>query len=170
MARPEKEALVRDLAEKLKLQEAIFLADYQGLTVQEINELRGKLRENGISFKVVKNTLLGLAFRKSKREELTFLEEYLKGPTAVLWSEDPVKVAKVLIEFAREHNQLEIKAGLAGQEFISKERAKLMALLPPKEELVSKLLGSLLSPVRKLAWVLSSPSAQLVSVLDAIKK
>jgi len=170
LARPEKEALVKELAEKVKSEDSIFLADYQGLTVQEINELRRKLRESGVSFKVVKNTLLNLAFKKSEREELSHLRDYLRGPTAILWSADPVKAAKILNEFAREHNQLKIKAGLAGKDFLSEEKTKLLASLPSKEELISKLLGSLLSPARRLVWVLSSPSTRLVSVLDAIKK
>lgn len=170
MAKPEKEALVKEMAEKIQSPEAVFLADYQGLTVQEISELRRKLRENQVSFKVVKNTLLSLAFKESKRDELSFLQEYLTGPTAILWSDDPVKVAKILSEFSKEHNQLQIKAGLAGKEFIGKEKIKLLASLPTKEELISKLLSLLLSPARKLVWALNSPSTQLVRVLSAIKK
>lgn len=170
MAKPEKVALVKEIAEKIKTPEAVFLADYQGLTVHEISELRRKLRENGVFFKVVKNTLLSLAFKESNRAELSLLREYLTGPTAILWSDDPVKVAKVLNEFSQEHNQLEVKAGLAGKDFIDKEKAKLMASLPSKEELISKLLSLLISPVRRLIWSFSSPSTQLVRVLSAIKK
>lgn len=170
MAKPEKEALVKEIAEKIKSPEAVFLADYQGLTVQEISELRRKLRENKVSLKVVKNTLLNLAFKESNRAELSFLKEYLKGPTAILWSDDPVKLAKILNEFTQEHNQLEVKAGIAGKDFINKEKIKLLALLPSKEELISKLLSLLISPVRRLVWSLNSPSTQLVRVLSAIKK
>ncbi len=170
MAKPEKEALVKEIAEKVKLPEAVFLVDYQGLTVHEINELRKKLRENSVFFKVVKNTLLKLAFKESNRVELSFLEEYLRGPNAILLSDDPVKAAKILSEFAREHDQLEFKAGLAGKDFVDKEKIKQLALLPSKEELISKLLSLLVSPARKLMWALNMPSTQLVRVLSAIKK
>ncbi|OUM89116.1 MAG: 50S ribosomal protein L10 [Bacillus thermozeamaize] len=148
-AREEKVKLVEALTEQLKNNSCVLLADYRGLTVAEMTELRKQLREAGVEFKVVKNTLTR---RAAAAAEIEGLEQYLVGPTAIAFSrEDVVAPAKILTKFAKEHEELEIKGGLVEGKVVSLDEIKALADLPSREGLLSMLLSVLQAPIRNFA-------------------
>jgi large subunit ribosomal protein L10 len=168
MARPEKVAVVEEIAEKLSKSQLAILTDYRGLNVKDITELRKKLREAGVEYKVVKNTLTTLAARKL---ELTDLEPHLVGPTAVAFGyDDPVAPAKILSDFAQEHKELELKVGVLEGKVIDAEALNDLAKLPNREVLLAMLLGAMQGPIGGFARVLAGPITGFVRVLDQIRE
>jgi large subunit ribosomal protein L10 len=162
-----KEALVAEFAEKLKLAKAAFLADYRGLNVEQANALRRKLQAIGVEYRVVKNTLLRLA---AKDTAVACLDEHLVGPTAIaLVTEDPVAPAKALIEFAKQNNVFELKAGMLNGKLLAAADIKALAELPSREELLAKMLGSMSAPATNFVGVLAAVPRSFVQVLAAIK-
>lgn len=169
MPKPEKVAAVAELAEMFSATDGIYLADFTGLKVAQVNELRKRLRERGVSYLVVKNTLASIAAQQSGREALV---PYLAGPTAVAIATkmDPVDPARVLAKFAKDHEVLSIKAGFVeGRLFATKEVQRLAAL-PGRQELYAKLLGALQFPAAGLVGCLTGVMRNLVSVLSEIEK
>jgi len=147
--REEKVQIVAEISEKLKGSVSTIVADYRGLTVAEVTELRKKLREAGIEFKVYKNTLTR---RATAEVGLSDLDEFLTGPTAIAFStNDVVAPAKILSDFAKEHNALEIKAGVIEGKIVSMDQIKSIANLPSREGLLSMLLSVLQAPIRNFA-------------------
>lgn len=147
-----KKPIVEEISASIKDAQSVVLVDYRGLTVEQDTELRKQLREAGISYKVYKNTMMNFAFKGTDFEGLT---AYLEGPSAVAIStEDATAPARVLCKFAKTANALEVKGGVvegvvydaAGIENISK--------IPSREELLSKLLGSIQSPITNFARVM----------------
>ncbi|ADO77822.1 50S ribosomal protein L10 [Halanaerobium praevalens] len=168
MARPEKEAVVKELTDKFSSAKSLVVTDYLGLDVAEMTELRSQLREAGVEFKVVKNTLATIAANDVEMEEMT---EYFSGPTAIAFGEDDaVSPAKVLVEFAKDHEVLEIKAGLLNGEIISKEKVESLAEIPSREELLAKAFASMKAPLTGLVNVLQGNIRGLVQVLNQIKE
>ncbi|OZM55892.1 50S ribosomal protein L10 [Lottiidibacillus patelloidae] len=144
-----KQQVVSEITTKLNDSKATILVDYRGLTVGEVTELRKQLREANVEFKVYKNTL---ARRATAEANLTDLDEYLVGPTAIAFSNDEVVApAKVLNSFAKEHKALEIKAGVLEGRTASVEEIKAIAELPSREGLLSMLLSVLQAPMRNVA-------------------
>lgn len=167
MNKQSKEALVAEFAEKLKGVKAAYLADYRGLNVDQTNNLRNKLRDAGVEYRVVKNTLLRLAARDTA---VACLDEHLAGPNAIaLVTGDPVAPAKALIEFAKAHNVFELKAGMLDGKLITPADIKALSELPSREELIAKMLGSLNAPATNFVGVLAAVPRSLVQVLAAIK-
>ena len=149
-----KEAKVQEIREKLEKAEAIILANYQGLTVEEDTELRKKFRESGVDYKIYKNTLVKLALKELGVEGL---DECLKGPVSMaIGYEDPTAPARILNDFAKEHKALELKAGYVQKQVYDTEKVKELAAIPPKEVLVAKLLGSLNAPMANFAYVVKA--------------
>ena len=168
MARPEKEAVVKELTDKFSSAKSLVITDYLGLNVAEMTELRSKLREAGVEFKVVKNTLATIAANDVEMEEMT---EFFSGPTAIAFGEeDAVSPAKVLVEFAKDHEVLEIKAGLLNGEIISKEKVESLAEIPSREELLAKAFASMKAPLSGMVNVLQGNIRGLVQVLNQIKE
>lgn len=168
MARPEKVAIVEEMSDKLQRGKGVVLTDYRGLNVQQMTELRAKLREVGVEFKVVKNTLTLLA---AKNVELDDLEPLLVGPTAIAFGyDDPVASAKVVSDFAKDHKELEIKGGVLEGRVISEEEVKALGDLPSREELLAQVLRGMQSPVAGLVGVLQGTIRQFVYALEAIRK
>ncbi|MBQ7096616.1 MAG: 50S ribosomal protein L10 [Clostridia bacterium] len=152
-----KKAIVANLVERLQAAQAGVIADYRGLTVAQDTELRAKLREAGVEYTIVKNTLTNFAAQQVGLEEL---EPVLHGPTALATSStDVVAPAKVLVDFAKSNEQLEIKGGFVEGKVISVDEVKVYASIPSKEVLISKMMGSLQAPI-----------GNLVRALDAIAK
>lgn len=165
--REEKKQIVEELKDKLNQVKAAIFTDYRGLNVEEITELRKQLREAGIEYKVVKNTLTRIA---AKDINMDFLEEYLTGPTAIAFSfEDPVTPAKILSKFASSHKALDIKAGLVEGKLIDAEGIKALADLPSREVLIAKVIGGMQAPISGLVCVLNGPMRGLVYALKAIQ-
>lgn len=167
MNKQSKEALVAEFAEKLKTAKAAFLADYRGLDVDQANDLRNKLREAGVEYKVIKNTLLRLA---AKDTDSACLDEFLSGPTAIaLVNEDPVAPAKALVEFAKNNEAFELKAGMLDGKLLADADIKALAELPSREELLAKMLGSMSAPASNFVGVLAAVPRTFVQALSAIK-
>lgn len=150
----QKKAVVAELIEKLKAAQAGVIVDYRGLTVEEDTKLRSKLREAGVEYKVVKNTLTRFAIKELGLDEM---DEALNGPSSLAISEtDPVAPAKVISDFAKTNENLTIKAGFLDGKVISLDEIKTLANTPSKEVLIAKIMGSLNSPVSKLVRTLQA--------------
>lgn len=168
MERQQKIAEVANITERFEKAKAMIFADYRGLDVSEITELRAKLRESGASMKVVKNRLVK---RVIKERGLEGLDGYFVNPTAIASTEsDPVAPAKILVEFAKAHKALTLKAGFMDGEVLDKARIEYLATLPSKDELLAKALSSISAPATNLVGVLAALPRQLVTVLNAIKE
>lgn len=167
MNKQSKEALVAELSEKLKGVKAAFLADYRGLNVEQANDLRNKLREAGVEYRVIKNTLLRLA---SKDTDAACLDEFFVGPTAIaLAQDDPVAPAKALVEFSKKHDVFELKAGMLDGRLLDVKAIQALSDLPSREELLAKMLGSMSAPATNFVGVLAAVPRSFVQVLAAIK-
>ena len=166
MPRPEKVQAVADIKERLDGAEAVFLAEYAGLSVKDQQALRRGLRESGAEFKVVKMTL---ARRAAGELEIDSLDELLLGPTALAFADgDPVGAAKVLRDFAKGHDVFVIKGGLLGIEFLTPERIAELASIEPREVLLAKLAGAMQAPMAKLAGLLAALPRNTASVLQQL--
>lgn len=149
----EKQEIAEELNRLLDEAGAVYLTDFRGLDVEAMTELRNRLREEGIGYRVTKNTLMSRAL-----EGLDFpeLEEHLEGPTGlVLGGRDPVMPAKIVTEFAEEHDDSpSVKVGVVDRKTISRDEVERLAELPPREELLASIVGSLTSPVAGIVGVL----------------
>ncbi|MDU2157020.1 50S ribosomal protein L10 [Clostridium sp.] len=149
-----KEAKVAEIREKLEKAQAIVLADYQGLTVEEDTALRKTLREAGVEYKVYKNNLVTLA---AKELGIEGLDSYLEGPVSIAFGyEDATAPARVLHTFAKDHKKLELKAGMVEGTLYNKEEVEKLATIPSKEVLIAKLLGSFKASLSNVAYLLNA--------------
>jgi large subunit ribosomal protein L10 len=167
MLRSEKEKVVADLVERLRSTDTLIVADYRGLSVTDINKLRGELLEYGARFTVVKNTLTRRAAEEAGAEALQAL---LEGPTAIAFLEsdgDPVAVAKALNAAARETRVLEIRGGILDGQPIDEDEVKSLATLPPADVLRAQLVGAVAGPLITVVGLFTAPLRDLVNVLDA---
>jgi len=162
-----KEEEISALSQHLTQSSIAVLTDYRGLDVAEVTELRSKLREAGVKYKVAKNTLIRLAAHELG---IVDLDKYLEGPTAVAFSADPVAVAKILVEFAKTHNDLEIKSGLLDKKVVNAEDIRNLAKLPPREVLLGQVLGAMQSPMAGFAGSLAGVLRKFVYALDQIRE
>ncbi|MBB5335556.1 50S ribosomal protein L10 [Pectinatus brassicae] len=171
--RPEKQAIVAELKEQFSGAQGIVLTGYKGLTVAQDTKLRAKMREAGVTYRVVKNTMLRFAATDLGYEDLI---PYLEGTTAVAYSaEDPVAPAKVLADFIKENNLdkaevLTLKAGVVDGKVIDAAGVKELASLPSREVLIAKMLGSMQAPISGMVNVLQGTIRNAVYVLEAIRK
>ena len=150
----QKKEIVAGLVETLKSAQAGVLVDYRGLTVEEDTNLRRKLREAGVEYKVVKNTLTRFA---AQEVGLEGLDEQLNGPTSLAVSAtDPVAPAKVIADFAKENECLKIKAGFLDGNVISLDEVKTLANTPSRETLIANIMGSLNAPISNLVRTLQA--------------
>ncbi len=167
MPNAQKIEAVKELVEKLSKAKGIYLADFTGLTVQEAVEFRRKLKENGIEYRVAKNTLIKIAAEEAKIEGLS---EYLVGPTGIALSyDDPASPAKIFYEFAKENEKMNVKVCWMEGELFGAEKFVEIAKLPPRNELLSRLIGDLQSPMRTLAATLQASMSKLVGTLNSLK-
>ena len=147
-----KKPVVDEISEKIKEAKAVVLVDHRGLTVEEDTVLRKQLREAGVSYKVYKNTMLNFAFKGTEYEELC---KHLEGPTAVAVStEDATAPARILAKFAKNAPALELKAGVVEGTYYDVAGITALSKVPSREELLSKLLGSMQSPITNFARVI----------------
>ena len=153
-----KQNLVQDIAGKFEAAASVVVVDYRGLTVAQVTELRKQLREAGVEFKVYKNTLVRRATEQAGFEAIN---EVLTGPNAIAFSnEDVVAPAKIINEFAKKNEALEIKAGIIEGNVSSAEDVKALAELPSREGLLSMLLSVLQAPVRNFALATKAVAEQ----------
>jgi large subunit ribosomal protein L10 len=166
MPRPEKVQAVADIKERIEGAQAVFLAEYAGLSVQEQQTLRRELRANGAEFKVVKMTLARLAAADLDIEDL---DELLLGPTGLTFADgDPVGAAKVLRDFAKGHEVLVIKGGLLGRGFLTPERVAELADIEPREVLLARIAGAFEAPMAKMAGLLAALPRNAVTVMQQL--
>ena len=167
MLRQEKERIVGELAERLKNTNTLLVADYRGLTMPEIDELRTKLLESGARFSVVKNTLTRLA---AEQAGATQLLELIDGPTAIAFMDtdgDAAAAAKILNDTARVHDVLVIRGGVLEGEAVSDAEIKRLATLPPTDVLRAQLAGAVAGPLTTIVGLFTAPLRDLVGVIDA---
>ena len=168
-ARKEQKAeQVELLTDKLKKAKVAVLTDYRGLTVSQIQELRGKLRTGDVEYRVVKNTL---ARRAAEAAGVPALEKELEGPVAIAFGYDDLSLpSKLINEFVRSTRlKVDVKGGLVEGRVFSPDQVKQLADLPSREVLLAQLLGTLQSPVGQLVAIMQTPHQQLLGVLNAYK-
>jgi large subunit ribosomal protein L10 len=167
MNKDSKAQVIADLAVKLASAKATFVADYRGLNVEQVNDLRGKLRTAGAEYQVVKNTLLHLAAKDTPQ---ACLDPFLAGPTALAIAPvDPVAPAKVLSDFAKANAKFSLKGGALEGRALSVAEITALADLPSREVLLAKMLGSMSAPATNFVGVLAAVPRSLVQVLAAIQ-
>ena len=168
MVRPEKMAEVELLTEKLRASEGLVLADFTGLSVGAISDFRKKCREKGVEFRVVKNRL---AIRAASAAECPEIDAFLKGPTGIAFGLDsPVEPAKVVMEFAKDHEQMVVKGGYLDGKLLQASEVEALSKIPGHEELLAMLMRSMQGPVTGVVGCLSGVMRNLVGVLDAVAK
>jgi len=169
-ARKEQKAeQVEVLTEKLRTAKVALLPDYRGLTVTQLQELRGKLRTGDVEYRVVKNTL---ARRAAEAAGVPALQPELEGPVAIAFGYDDLSLpSKLINEFVRTTRlKLEVKGGLVEGRVFTPDQVKQLADLPSRETLIAQLMGTLQSPVAQLVGIMQTPVQQLVGVLNAYKE
>jgi large subunit ribosomal protein L10 len=167
MHREDKERVVAELTEKLKSADTMIVADYRGLTMPQIDGLRGKLLEQGARLSVVKNTLTRRAAEAAGADQLLAL---LEGPTAIAFVEsdgDPVAVAKALADSARETHVLEIRGGVMQGRTISSADVEELSKLPPMDVLRGQVIGAVIAPLSSLVALVNAPLQNLIGLIDA---
>lgn len=167
MKKEDKTKVVDDLAERLRTAETLIVADYRGLTMTDIDALRGKLIEQGARFQVVKNTLTRRAAEAAGAEALLAL---LEGPTAIAFLEaggDPVAVAKTIADAARDTKILAIRGGVLEGKPMSGEEVESLAKLPPVDILRGQVLGAIIAPLNAIMGLITAPLQNLVGLIDA---
>jgi large subunit ribosomal protein L10 len=167
MKRDQKEQVVDELTQRLKAAETLLVADYRGLTMPQIDDLRTRLLESGARFTVVKNTLTRRAAEAAGADALLTL---LDGPSAIAFLEadgDMVAAAKALATSARETNVLEIRGGVMQGRAMTAAEVESLATLPPEEILRGQVLGAIVAPLTSLAGLLNAPLQNLVGLIDA---
>ena len=164
MDRAQKREFVDQLAAVFSETSMVVVSRNDGLTVADVTALRVKMREAGAQYKVAKNRLAHLALEGTRFDGL---KPMLKGPTALAWSQDPVAVAKVAVEFAKTNEKFVLVGGALGTQMLDASGVKALAELPSLDQLRAKLLGLIQAPATKVAGVLQAPAGQLARVFAA---
>lgn len=162
----QKQALVSEVSAKLGSAQAIIVAEYRGLDVGRVTQLRARARKSGLYLKVLKNTLARRAVKGTPFEKLS---DQMSGPLMYGIAQDPVAGAKVLSEFARENELFVIRGGALPNTTMSAKDVKALALLPSREELLARLLGTMQAPMAKLVRTLNEVPGKFVRTLAAVR-
>lgn len=167
LTKQEKEKIVGELSEKLSRTKSAVLADFTGLNVVKERDLRNKLRKENIDYKVAKKTLINIALRNAKLQEVNVSQ--ISGPIAIaIGYEDEVAPAKIINKFAKTNEALKILGGILENKLISKEEVVRLAFLPSKPELVARTVSTIAAPLSNFIGVLEGNMRKLVYVLSAI--
>lgn len=167
MAKPEKIASVSEIKERLEKYEIAIATKYVGINVEQVTELRRKLRDAGVEYKVYKNTLTRRAL---KELDLEAAADCMEGPTAWAFSADPVAPAKILKEFSKKSKQVGMMGGVLGGKPVTADQLNALASLPSREQLLAQVVGTIAAPLRNLVGTLNAVPRNLVSVIDQIQK
>ena len=168
MSKEKKQSYISEMTTQLDNSEAVIVAHYQGLTVKQLDELRFKMREHGIIFKITKNRITKLALEKTRCKDLSNL---FSGPTAVALSKDAITSAKILTNFSKENKNLKILGGIMGDDILDLAGVQNVATLPTLDEARAKIVGILRSPAQKIASILLAPGAKIaILALEKSKK
>ena len=164
MNKTDKKNYIENMKERFDKSEAVIVTHYQGLTVKQLDDLRAKMREQGIQFKVTKNRITKLALENTKCKELSDL---FVGPTAVALSEDAITSAKILTKFSKENENLKILGGIMGAEILDVAGVNNVATLPTLDEARAKIVGILQAPQQKLISILLAPGRKIANLAHA---
>ena len=168
MNKEQKKNYIEEMTSKFESSKAVMVTHYQGLTMTQLDDLRAKMREHGIIFKVTKNRITKLALEKTKCKDLSNL---FSGPTAVALSEDAITSAKILTNFSKENSNLKILGGIMGNDILDVAGVKNVATLPTLDEARAKIVGILRSPAQKIASILLAPASKIaILALEKSKK
>ena len=162
----QKQALVSEISGQLKGAQAVIVAEYRGLNVELVTQLRAKARKSGLYLRVLKNTLARRAVQGTPFEKLS---DQMSGPLMYGIAADPVAGAKVMSEFAKDNEQFVIRGGAMPNALMSAKDIKALALLPSREELLAKLLGTMQAPVAKLVRTMNEVPGKFVRTLAALR-
>jgi len=162
--RTQKEEMVSELREVFEGTNMVVVTHYSGLTVAQMGDLRGRMREAGASFKVTKNRLTRLALDGT---QFTGLSDLFTGPTAIAYSDDPVAAAKVAVGYAKDNDKLVILGGGLAEDVLDVDSVKALATLPSLDELRAKIVGMISTPATRIAGVLQAPAGHVARVISA---
>ena len=164
MDKQAKKNYIEEMKKNFSSNNSVMIAQYQGLNVNELDELRKSLREQGILFKITKNRITKIAIKDSPVKDL---EKYFSGPTAAALSSDPIMTAKILTKFAKTHNKLKIIAGFMDGKVLDKNEVAIIATLPTLDEARAKIVGILTSPAQKILSILLAPGSKIANLARA---
>ena len=168
MSKEKKQTYINEMKSQFDKSDAVIVAHYQGLSVSQLDELRAKMREHDIQFKITKNRITKLALEQTRCKELSDL---FKGPTAVALSQDAITSAKILTKFSKDNENLKILGGIMGNDILDLAGVKNVASLPTLDEARAKIVGILSSPAQKLASILLAPASKIaILALEKSKK
>ncbi|MEY2713101.1 MAG: hypothetical protein RL005_1323 [Planctomycetota bacterium] len=168
MPTPQKEAILQDTQQRIAQVRGLYLADFSGMTVQSLSLLRTKCREQGVQFKVIKNTLLRRAFNERGIQEL---DDHLVGPTGLVFSPtDEMAPAKILADFAKEHEKPRVKAAVVDGRLYDEKAILQLAKLPSREVLLSQLLGTFVAPMTTFLGAVNALLATPANMADALAR
>ena len=168
MPTPQKEQILQDTNERIQTVRGIYLADFSGMSVEKLSLLRSKCREQKVQFRVIKNTLLKRAFNARGIVEL---DPYLEGPTGLVFSPDnEMAPAKILSDFAREHEKPRIKAAVVDGQLFDGKAIATLAMLPSREVLMSQLLGTVIAPMTTVLAVIAATLALPAVMADVLER
>ena len=168
MSKEQKKQYINDMSAQFDKSEAVIVTHYQGLTVSQLDELRKRMREHGIIFKITKNRITKLALENTKCKDISNL---FTGPTAVAMSEDAITSAKILTKFSKENENLKILGGIMGKDILDVAGVQNVATLPTLDEARAKIVGILRSPAQKIASILLAPASKIaILALEKSKK
>jgi large subunit ribosomal protein L10 len=165
--RVDKEKAITAFGEEVKDAGIVVVTQQLGLNAEETRQLRVQLHKENIGFKVGKNTLIKLAIKGTK---LASLEKFLRGPTALAFSKDPIAAARVAVAFAKKNDKLKIVGSAMGDQVLDEAQTRELASLPSLDALRGKIIGLLLAPATKIAGILQAPAGQLARVVAAKAK
>ena len=164
MNKESKKNYIEEMKKNFSTNEAVMIAQYQGLNVVELDALRKELREKGILFKITKNRITKIAIKDSPVKDL---EKYFTGPTAAALSSDAITTAKILTKFAKSHDKLKIVAGFMDGKVLDEKEVAIIATLPTLEEARAKIVGILATPAQKLVSILLAPGSKIANLARA---
>ena len=164
MNKEAKKNYVEEMIKNFTANESVMIAQYQGLNVTELDELRKELRDKGILFKITKNRITKIAIKETPVKDL---EKYFTGPTATAISSDPITTAKILTKFAKSHDKLKIVAGFMDGKVLDQKEVAIIATLPSLEEARAKIVGILATPAQKIISILLAPGSKIANLARA---
>jgi len=164
MNKESKKTYVEEMKKNFTSNEAVMIAQYQGLNVKELDALRKELRDKGILFKITKNRITKIAIKDTPVKDL---EKYFTGPTAAAISSDAITTAKILTKFAKTHSKLKIVAGFMAGKVLDQKEVAIIATLPSLEEARANIVGILATPAQKLISILLAPGSKIANLARA---
>ena len=164
MNRNQKEIFIRNIKTIVDENSLVLVFHYRGMSMNEMTDLRVQSFNSGCNIKVTNNRLAKLALKETNKADLS---DFFDGPTAIAYSNDPVSLTKLLVEFAKNNNNLVVLGGIMDNEILSVEKIEILSKLPSLEEIRAKLIGLISTPAQKIASVLTAPSGDMVRVINA---